>query len=49
MNFLCGVVIAFIFLCMWQLVKEPVFTWIRINLQGDKYKEKNLLKKASEK
>jgi hypothetical protein len=48
MNFLCGILIALIFLCLWQLVKDPVFTWIRINLQGDKYNEK-ALRKAQDK
>jgi hypothetical protein len=26
-------------LCFWQYIKEQVFTWIRINLQGDPYNE----------
>ncbi len=48
MNFLCGIFIALILIWMWQYIKDPVFTWIRINLQGDKYNEK-ALRKAQEK
>lgn len=45
--FVFGMFLTFILIVLWQYIKDPVFTWVRINLQGDKYNEK-ALRKAQE-